>query len=429
MKRAGVTGGGTNTFDSRYEVKVVALTGIGMGLVILDRFIINPLFPVMSPDLGLSYEDLGLISAVLALAWGIASIVTGRLSDRIGQKRVMIPAVLVFSLLAASSGLASGLASLLVIRGLMGLAEGAFVPASIVATVKASKPSRVGLNTGMQQLAAPLFDQVLGPILVVTLLKVLPSWRWVFGVVPIPGLFVAAIMAKVLRGRSDAAPRTRSAPPRLSPAGAAPALAPGEQPARWAEILRYRNVIFNALGMSCYLACVMVMSAFMPNYLTDHLALDLDRMGMVLTGQGMGAIAGMALVPALSDRLGRKPVMLTALAVMIGMLWLLPSIGPAPGTLFAALFLITGMNAGIISINIGPLTSGSVPRHLATTATGIVVGIGEVLGGAVAPAFAGAMAQRHGIVIIPQIALAAAVLGILICAFGVREPRAAPDMR
>ena len=63
----------------------------------------------------------------------------GRLSDLIGRKRVLMPSVVVFSLLVASSGLATGLMSLLLIRALMGLAEGAFVPASIVATAEASK--------------------------------------------------------------------------------------------------------------------------------------------------------------------------------------------------------------------------------------------------------------------------------------------------
>ena len=137
-----------------YEFKAVALLSTGFGLVGLDRFIINPLFPVMSKDLGLNYQDLGLISAVLALSWGISSIWTGRLSDRIGRKRVLVPAVVLFSLLVATSGLATGLISLLVIRALKGMAEGAYVPASIVATVEASKPTRIGLNVGLQQMAA-----------------------------------------------------------------------------------------------------------------------------------------------------------------------------------------------------------------------------------------------------------------------------------
>lgn len=196
---------GSATSDPRYEAKAVVLLAAGFGMVGLDRFIINPLFPVMQKDLGLNYQDLGLISAVLALGWGLASVVCGRLSDRVGRKRVLVPAIVVFSLLVGGSGLATGLASLLLIRGLMGLAEGAFVPVSIVATIEASAPSRIGLNVGLQQMAAPLVGSFLGPLIAVGLIKLLPSWHWVFAVVALPGLLLALLMARVLRERPPAA--------------------------------------------------------------------------------------------------------------------------------------------------------------------------------------------------------------------------------
>jgi len=47
--------------DSRYEVKAVGLLALGFGMVGLDRFIINPLFPAMQKELGLNYQELGLI--------------------------------------------------------------------------------------------------------------------------------------------------------------------------------------------------------------------------------------------------------------------------------------------------------------------------------------------------------------------------------
>src|SRR5208337_1970679 len=80
-----------------YEFKAVALMALGLGVVGFDRFIINPLFPIIQKDLGLSYQDLGLISAVLALTWGVASIFSGQIADRLGHKPVMVVATLVFS--------------------------------------------------------------------------------------------------------------------------------------------------------------------------------------------------------------------------------------------------------------------------------------------------------------------------------------------
>lgn len=139
----------SSSWDKGYEFKAVALMALGLGIVGLDRFIINPLFPIIQKDLGLSYQDLGLISAVIALTWGLASIFSGQIADRLGHKPVMIFATLVFSVLVATTGLATGLLSLIVIRAVMGVAEGSFLPASIVTTVESSKPSRVGLNVGI----------------------------------------------------------------------------------------------------------------------------------------------------------------------------------------------------------------------------------------------------------------------------------------
>ena len=403
----------STAWDAGYELKAVALLAIGFGMVGLDRFIINPLFPVMQKDLGLGYQDLGLISAVLALGWGVASIFCGRLSDRVGRKRVLVPAIAVFSLLVATSGLATGLLSLLVIRCLMGLAEGAYVPASIVATIEASKPTRIGLNIGLQQMASPLVGSFLGPLIAIGLLKVVPSWHWVFAVVAVPGLIVAWLLARVLRGQRPAA--APSAPARAEPA------------ASWRDVLSQRAVVVNTASMCCFLTCLIVLAAFMPNYLVDHLKLSLDTMSWVLAGFGGGGCLGMVLVPALSDRLGRRPVMVGALAVALAVLWVLPSLGgDRPELVCAALFVAAFMNTGALAINVGPLTHGSVPKRLVTTATGLVVGIGEIFGGAVAPAFAGGLAQRMGIDVVPWIALCAIALALLIAVFAVREPGRQP---
>ncbi|WEY42108.1 MFS transporter [Paraburkholderia sp. SUR17] len=391
--------------DRAYEFKAVSLLALGLGMVGLDRFIINPLFPVMQKELELSYQDLGLISAALALTWGVASIASGRLADRVGPRRVLIAAMAIFSLLVATTGFATGLGSLLVIRSVMGLAEGAYVPASIVATVNASKPSRVGLNIGLQQMAQPLVGLGFGPIVAVGLLKVLPSWHYVFAAVAVPGLLLAAVMAKVLRD-----------PARV-------AGAPRNEASDWRTVAMLGAVRVNTAAMLCYLTCVITLSAFMPNYLTDYLRLNLDQMGMVLTGQGVGSLVGMVVIPALSDRFGRKPMLLAALLAELVALWVLRTIGAEPVKLFAALFVITFMNSGAIAITVGPLTSAAVPARLAASATGVVVGIGEIVGGALAPAAAGALAHAMGIAVIPVIALVATAAGAAIVAFGVREPR------
>ncbi len=393
------------TDERRYEFKAVLVLSICFGLVGLDRFIINPLFPVIAKDLGLNYKDIGLISAALALAWGVAAIFSGRLADRVGVKAVLVPSVLAFSILVGLGGLATGLGSLLLVRGLMGLAEGAFVPSSIVATTRASQPSRVGLNVGLQHMAAALFGLGLAPILATQLLKVLPSWHGVFVVAALPGLVMAYVLKRVLRPD----------PVRGEAAGTA-------QPGRsWRAALN-RRVIANALAMSCWLSSVTTMSALLPSYFVDHLHLPLDQMGKVLSGLGLGGVVGMMVVPALGDRFGYKRVALVAVALKLATLGLFALADNDPVRLFGLLFVIGLSGSGSMAITVGPLTGGAVAPPLAATATGIVVGCGEILGGALSPALAGLTATHLGIEIVPLFAMGALALGFLATALGAREP-------
>ncbi|AMO77142.1 MFS transporter [Pseudomonas citronellolis] len=384
-----------NKWNARYEYTAVAMLALGFGLVGLDRFIILPLFPVMMSELNLDYQDLGNISAVLAIAWGISSIFMGRLSDHIGRRKVLIPAVLLFSLLAGLSGLANGVAALLLIRAVMGVSEGAFTPTAIAATAESSHPSRRGLNIGIQQAFFPILGLGLAPILATQLLLVLPSWRWVFVVVSLPGFLLAWFMYRRLR-------ETRA------PAAAE---APQEQ-GRWLDALRYRNVPLNILGMFCMLTSLFVLSVMMPNYLTDYLHLGVQQMGFVMSAIGLGGFIGQLVLPGLSDRLGRKPVVLGSFVATGACIWLLMHTGAEPLTLFALLFLTTFFNFSMICMTVGPLTGESVPLPLVSTATGLVVGIGEVFGGGVAPALAGYIAQHHGIQYTLYLALGGVALGV-----------------
>jgi hypothetical protein len=114
--------------------------------------------------------------------------------------------------------------------------------------------------------------------------------------------------------------------------------------------------------------------------------------------------------------------MLAALVIAFAGLLALINSGPEPAVLFGLLFLTAFMITGTIAINVGPLTSASVPPAIAATATGLVVGIGEMVGGAIAPAVAGGMADSLGIAVIFKIAAFAIGVSILVVGFGIREP-------
>ena len=95
-------------------------------------------------------------------------------------------------------------------------------------------------------------------------------------------------------------------------------------------MFRYRNIPLNIVGMLCLLTCTVVLSALFPNYLTDYLHLNMQQMGYVLSAIGFGGMLGTLGLPALSDRLGRKPVVILSIFGAFVSLMLLARYGADP---------------------------------------------------------------------------------------------------
>jgi predicted MFS family arabinose efflux permease len=389
---------------SRGGWAVVAVMALGFGLVGIDRFLIATLYPVIARDLGLSYGDIGTITGALAVAWGIAALFMGNLSDRIGRRVVLVGALIMFSLLIGASGLATGLLGLVAVRIVMGFADGAFAPASISATLEAAPPEKQGFSIGLQQMTLTLFGLGLAPLAVGELLHII-DWRWIFSLFVIPGLLLAWVTLRVVpRGRADGSAQLDSL-------------------RAWREVLRFGNVRVLMVGMFCWLTCLITTSAFMPSYLMDHLGLGFGPMGRVMSAIGFGATAGTLLLPWLSDAIGRKPVMLlSAAGASVAMLFLSRT-GPDPATLFWLLFAVHFFNNALITLTVGPICFESVPAGLTATASGVVIAVGELAGGGLAPILAGQFAEIFGIRHLLWLPMGALAVGFLVCLVALRETR------
>jgi len=389
-------------WDTSYEWKAVTLLGLGFGLVGLDRWIIAPLFPAMMTDLKLGYQDLGNIIGILGICWGVFAVLVGGLSDKIGRRKVLIPSILAFSLLSGFSGLATGFLSLILIRAVMGLTEGSFCPTSFAATNDASHPARRGFNQAIQQCTFALFGLGIGPILATQLLGVVPSWRWVFFLVAIPGIILGVLMMFVLRDPVALKGKSETAP---VPAG------------KWMEIFKSRNIVLSMAALLCAMTGVFVLSAMLPNYLVDYLKLTPQQMGFVTSAIGFGGFVGQFGIPGLSDIFGRRIMAVISFIGAAGMIWMLIGIGANPTALFGVMFVISFFCLGVVALLTGPISTESAPVGLISSAIGIVVGAGEIFGGGIAPVIAGYVAQSYGIQNILYLALGGVALGILVCVF------------
>lgn len=389
-------------WDGKYEWKVVLLLSLAFGLVGLDRFVLMPLFPAMATDLKLSYSDLGQLVGILAITWGGFAIVMGRVSDRIGRRKIILPSLVLFSVMSVFTGFAGGMLTLLLIRGLMGAAEGAHLPASVAATGEASHITRRGLNQGLMIGASTLLGWGFGPIIATQLLTIVPSWREVFMIVALPGFVVAVLLYKVLRE-----------PPHLAAAISAPRTQRAPQ-APWREVLRYRNVSIATIAIFGAMSCVFVMGAMVPSYLIDHLHIPPITMGFVMSGMGWGGFVGMFTLAGLSDHIGRRNTTLLSFAGALILVFLFSKAPSDPVVLFGFLFGVAFFGLGLLALLTGPIATEAVPSALTSSAIGVVSGAGEIFGGGIAPVITGFIAQRSGIQNMFWVPLIGLALGLIV---------------
>jgi MFS family permease len=390
-------------WDTSYEWKTVALLGVGFGLVGLDRWIIASLFPAMAMDLGLPEGEIGRLAGILGILWGVFAIFSGRLSDKIGHRKVLIPAIVLFSLMSGFSGMVQSLIALVWIRAIMGAMEGTYCPTSFTAVAAASKPQRRGFNQGLQQSGFALMGFALGPIIATQLLTVVPSWRWVFWICAIPGFVVGLLLYFQLREPKD------------TQAGAL--IGATEPSGSWLEVLKTPNILVCMVALLCAMACVFVLGAMVPIYLTNALQLTPTDVGLVASALGFGGFFGQFGWPGLSDRFGRKPLaILGFIGATLSVYWF-ASTGAAVLPLFVALFVCSFFCLGNVALITGPIATESAPRGLISSAIGVVVGAGEIFGGGVAPIIAGGVTDRYGLPSALNVALVGVALGIVVCFF------------
>lgn len=398
--------------DSAYEWKMVWLLALLFGIVGLDRLVIVYLFPILIPELGLSNTQAGAIASVLALTWALSTYVLGGVSDRHGRKKVLIYSGIFFSLMTWMTGAVKSFTGMLIVRGLLGVGEGGVFSASVATLAEISTPKRRGLNMGIHQAFFPLLGIGLGPIIATQLSLYMP-WEWVFFLLGIPGLILTVMLAKLMREpkKSTVKRDARKSAPLTS-------------------VLKFRNIWVTTVIGSLFQTGLFVFSTFVALYLTQVAGLSLSTTGLIVSGWGFGGFIGMIAIPALSDRWGRKPVLVTC-ATIYGLLMLTFALSHAgPWVMFSILFAAGIFGFGIAPLFLAVIPSESVPSNMTGAAVGVPTGVSELIGGVLMPVIAGGLADLYGLavpmMVVGAVSLAAAFTGLFLIetAPGVATPRA-----
>jgi predicted MFS family arabinose efflux permease len=387
-----------------YENGLLMLLSVTFGLVFVDRFALVYLTPYIAKDLNLSNTQIGILVSALSLTWALSGYFSTAWAEANNKKKsVFIGAVILFSVCSISSGLTAGFAGLLIARLLMGLFEGPALPLIQSFLARESTPSRLGFNMGaLQSFGSTLFGFILAPLVLVFLADKL-GWRSAFYIAGAPGLIMAFLCWKFIR-----------------PATAASIKKVEENSLSFSNILAFKNIklaiILSCLFMTWLNSCM----TFMPQYFTTVQGFSEAEMGKTMGLMGLSSFVSGIVVSILSDKFGRKPIIIFFVLVGIffplGILFLKDS-GVQIPAMFIAYFMF-----GTFPIVLSVIPYQTVPKHSVGKTIGLIAGSGELVGGMLAPFLGGVAADKYGLSAPFWIAFGAAVLA-LIFTFFLEEPK------
>lgn len=195
-------------------VLFLAITAATGGLLFgFDIAIISGAGHFLVQHFGLNDLSLGVAFSSLLFGCVIGSAVAGRVTDRLGRRRILLWVAVLFALTSAATGLAWSFQSFLAARFLGGLAVGAVSLVSPMYVSEISPPTLRGRMGTLYQMS--IVTGILASYCINYLLRDLgpDSWRWMFisGVIPSVIFFALLLLAPetprylAMAGRRDEA--------------------------------------------------------------------------------------------------------------------------------------------------------------------------------------------------------------------------------
>jgi MFS transporter, DHA2 family, multidrug resistance protein len=200
--------GGSSMRGIRLALLTFALS-LATFIEVLDSTVTNVAVPAISGSLGVSNSQGTWVISSYSVAAAIAVPLTGWLSQRLGETRLFLAAVILFTSTSVLCGMSGDFHVLVVCRALQGLFSGPMVPLSQTILLRSFPPQKriIALALwAMTVLLAPIFGPVVGGWIIDSF-----SWPWIFLInLPI-GIFSFFVCMTLLRGDARRGTATKAA--------------------------------------------------------------------------------------------------------------------------------------------------------------------------------------------------------------------------
>ena len=317
-----------------YRARLLTILLLANTLSFADRAILSAVVEPIRHELGVSDLQIGMLQGLaFAVMYSLTGIPIGYLAERRSRIGILTVCIMVFSVATGLCGLAAGFVQLFLLRVLVGVCEGGYMPPATSLVADHYKPERRASALAIFLLGIPL-GFFLGSLLAGIVAQ---HWGWcmVFFVMSVPGVVVSLLMILLLRE-----------PPRGLAEGAIVRDAAPSFGAVLRELLRlsaFRRLVVAGTVCTCALNAI---GQFQMVYLLRVHQMSLGQAGLV---NGLIAFVsigtGMLIGGNLTDWLARRDRRWS--------MWL-PAIGCTAGAAcFAAGFAQTALQPAVALITLG----------------------------------------------------------------------------
>jgi MFS transporter, FSR family, fosmidomycin resistance protein len=377
---------GTADAAAASSFKEVWLISLGHSLTHWYPATFYLLLPIIGAELGLSFSQIGLIMSCQYMAGAVANIPGGALVDTVGRKGLLMAVSLFWvGFPYLLMGFTHNYVMLLLCVVMVGIGNSLWHPTAIP-TLARRYPERKGLVLSLHGMGGNAGDAV-APLVIGALLALF-SWREVVMLNVVPGLVMSALLL-VFLGTLQLRPK-KPADSTEEPAGQSLA----EYGRGLRELFRNRSLVLLSTSGAFRSMTQNALLTFLPLYLARELGYS-----VMLIGASMFALqaAGLAAAPVaghLSDRIGRRRVTMTSMAMTAVVLVFMAFAGKSP--LFIGFIAMLGFVLYALRPVLQAWLLESTPKNMGGSSIGILFGA-QSLGSSVAPLIGGLIADRFGL--------------------------------
>lgn len=361
---------------------VLILLFLGWALGNLDRYLINYAIVYIGDDLALTSSQTGIVLSSFFLGYAIMQMPGGLLADKFGAKKVLLIAVISWSLFTGLTAVAWSLAAMVIIRFLFGIGEGGFQPSAskIIATVfpkdERSKAMSVLLSSGA-------IVAMLVPIISAWLLVTI-GWRFFFVIAGLLGLIISYLYWHYIKLPKESVYEeegSEAVENNTTPQHTGILRTIFKMPIMWTLLVAYFTIYAVNWGLNSWL----------PTYLTDVRDLDIISIGWLQLIPGFAMVIGMLVSGYIIDKLTlRKNKIVGAACATLLAFFLFLMFNASSMPMFIAYQSIISLLMTYVTLLLPSFILKLIPTEVTGTAMGMA-NTGGQLAGFVTPMLIGFM--------------------------------------